>query len=110
MIDTINENRLKVHRTKTGALRKYRGLLKMNGVRNRHEKDLLDHVEKELARRTFDKTIADRKSTNLSETTNCVGTSSSVHSSGAIDSFDPLMKNKKILKRFKDATKKNKSE
>lgn len=108
MIEQLNENKLRVHKTKTGALRKYRGLLKMNGVRNKHEKDLLDHVERELARRVFVSTTADRKPKNLEETTNCVGGSSTIHGTGAIDTFDPLLMKQK-LKRFKDVIKQTKT-
>lgn len=101
----LAESKLRVHKSKTGALRRYRGLMKMNGVRNKHEKELLDHVEKELARRVFMNTIKDRVAKNLSENapTNVMGSSSSVHGSGAVDTFDPLLIKKK-LKRFKDVT------
>jgi hypothetical protein len=34
--------------------------------------------------------------------TNSMGTSSSTQGSGAIDTYDPALKKKKILKRFKE--------
>lgn len=97
----VNENKHIIHAASDKHIKTYLNLMKMKKELNDADKDMIELAQKEHASRVLKNTLTSK---NIKEDapTNAMGSSSSTQGTGPITTFDPKLKKKKILKRFKE--------